>query len=44
MTSEPADPPAEAAIDALRDILDAVTEVAERLFGVPDGTVARCPQ
>jgi hypothetical protein len=32
------------AIEALREIAEAVTEVAERMFGVPDGTAARCPR
>jgi len=32
---------AEAAIEALREITDAVIEVAGRLYGLPDGTVAR---
>ena len=44
MTSEQDNAQAEAAIEALREITDAVTEVAERMFGVPDGTVARCPR
>jgi len=29
------------ALDALQAILDAITTTAERLYGLPDGTVAR---
>ena len=31
-------------VAALRDITEAVIEVAGRLYGLPDGTVARCPR
>jgi hypothetical protein len=42
MASEQDNAQAEAAIEALRQITDAVIEVAERMFGLQDGTVARC--
>lgn len=44
MADDTASDQANEAVAALRDILAAVTEVAERVYGLPDGTVARCPQ
>ena len=41
MAERPCDEQPDAALDALRQLVDAVTEVAERMFGLPPGTVAR---
>ena len=44
MADDTASDQANEAVAALRDILDAITTAAERIYGLPDGTVARCPQ
>jgi hypothetical protein len=44
MADETASDQTQAALDELRAILDALTTTAERLYGLPDGTVARCPR
>lgn len=44
MADDPASDQTQAALDALRDITDAVIEAAERIYDLPDGTVARCPR
>jgi hypothetical protein len=44
MADDTASDQANEAIAALRDITEAVIEVAERLYDLPDGTVARCPR
>lgn len=44
MADDTASDQTQAAIEALRDILDAVEATAERIYGLPDGTVPRCPR